>query len=92
MNARECVDLAWGRWVYVHWARPHSGRTVAQGSAAAQGSPGAQKSHGALRLSVRSPMLWPKHHQREKTHARAVLREIAWPFDGRAAVDTSNGR
>ena len=65
---------------------PAQGRTVAQGSAAAQGSPGAQKSHGALRLSVRSPMLWPKHHQREETRARAALREIAWPFDGCAAV------
>ena len=83
MNARECVDLALGRWVYVPWGR---GRTVAQGSAAAQESPVAQKSHGALRLSVRSPMLCPKHHQREETRARAKLREIAWPFNGRAAV------
>ena len=62
------------------------GRTVAQGSPAAQGSPVAQKSHGAVRLSVRSPMLCPKHHQREETCARAALREIAWPFDGRVAV------
>ena len=44
------------------------------------------KSHGAVRLSVRSPMLCPKHPQREETRARAALREIAWPFDGRAAV------
>ena len=27
-----------------------------------------------------------KHPQREETRARAALREIAWPFDGRAAV------
>ena len=40
----------------------------------------------AVRLSVRSPMLCPKHHQREETRARAALREIAWPFDGHAAV------
>ena len=53
---------------------------------AAQGSPVAHKSHGAVRLSVRSPMLCPKHPQREETRARAALREIAWPFDGRAAV------
>ena len=65
---------------------PARGRTVAQGIAAPQGSPVAQKSHGALRLSVRSPMLCPKHHQREETCARAAIREIAWPFDGRAAV------
>ena len=71
---------------------PARGRTVAQGSAAAQGSPVAQKSHGALRLSVRRPMLCPKHHQREETRARAAFREIAWPFDGRATADTSNGR
>ena len=57
---------------------PASGCTVAQGSPAAQGSPVAQR-HGAVRLSVRSPMLCPKHHQREE-------REITWPFDGRAAV------
>ena len=65
---------------------PARGRTVAQGSPAAQGSPVAHKSHGAVRLSVRSPMLCPKHPQREETRARAALREIAWPFDGRAAV------
>ena len=65
---------------------PVRGRTVPQGSPAAQGSPVAQKSHGTVMLSVRSPMLCPKHHQREETRARAVLREIAWPFDGRVAV------
>ena len=65
---------------------PAQGRTVAQGSAAAQGSPGTQKSHGRLRLGARSPMLWPKHHQREETRARAALKEIAWPFDGSEAV------
>ena len=65
---------------------PARGRTVAQGSPEAQGSPAAQGSHGAVRLNVRSPMLCPKHHQREETRARAALREIAWPFDGRAAV------
>ena len=52
---------------------PARGRTVAQGSPAAQGSPVAHKSHGALRLSVRSPMLCPIHHQREETRARARL-------------------
>ena len=31
-------------------------------------------------------MLWPKHHQREETHTRAVLREITWPFDSREMV------
>ena len=46
---------------------PARGRTVAQGSPAAQGSPVAHKSHGAVRLSVRSPMLCPKHPQREET-------------------------
>ena len=65
---------------------PVRGRTVAQGSPAAQGSPVTQKSHGAVRLSVRSPMICPKHHQREETRAHAALREIAWPFDGRAAM------
>ena len=59
---------------------PARGRTVAQGSPAAQGSPG------------RSQKPWsgwvecPKHPQREETRARAALREVAWPFDGRAAV------
>ena len=48
---------------------PARGRTVAQGSPAAQGSPVAHKSHGAVRLSVRSPMLCPKHPQREETRA-----------------------
>ena len=71
---------------------PARGGTVAQGSPAAQGSPVAQKRHGAVRLSVRSPMLCPKHHQREETRARAALREIVWPFDGRATADTSNMR
>ena len=50
---------------------PVRGRTVAQGSPAAQGSPVAHKRHGAVRLSVRSPMLCPKHHQREEMCARA---------------------
>ena len=59
---------------------PARGRTVAQGSPAAQGSPVAHKSHGAVGLSA------PKHPQREETRARAALREVAWPFDGRAAV------
>ena len=49
---------------------PALGRTVTQGSPAAQGSPVAHKSHGAVRLSVRSPLLCPKHHQREETRAR----------------------
>ena len=73
---------------------PARGRTVAQGSPAAQGSPVAQKSHGAVSLSVRSPMLCPKHHQREETRACAALREIAWSFDGRGSgmADTSNSR
>ena len=71
---------------------PARGRTVAEGSPAAQGSPVAQKRHGSVRLSVRSPMLCPKHHQREETRARAALREIAWPFDGRAAVRQCDGR
>ena len=52
----------------------------------AKGSPGAQKSHGGLRLGAKSPMLWPKYHQREETRARAALREITWPFDGRETV------
>ena len=65
---------------------PAQGSTVAQGSPAAQGSPGAQKSNGGLRLGARSPMLWPKHHQREEMRASAALRETAWPFDGREAV------
>ena len=56
MNARECVDWVWGRWVYVPWARPARGRTVAQGSPAAQGSPVAHKSHGAVRLSVQNTL------------------------------------
>ena len=61
---------------------PNHGRAVAQGSPAAHGSPGVQKSNGGLRLCARSPALWPKHQMR----ARAALREIAWPFDGREAV------
>ena len=59
---------------------PARGRTVAQGSPAAQGSPVAHKSHGAVRLSVRSPMLCPKHPQREETRARAALRESPGPL------------
>ena len=53
---------------------PAHGRTVAQGSAAAQGSPVAQERHGAVRLSVRSPMLCPKHHQREETRVESPSR------------------
>ena len=64
----------------------YPGRDPARGGTVAQGSPAAQGSHGAVRLSVHSPMLCPKHHQREETHARGALREIAWPFDGHAAV------
>ena len=56
MNARECVDWVWGRWVYVPWARPARGRTVAQGSPAAQGSPVAHKSHGAVGLSAQNTL------------------------------------
>ena len=64
MNARECVDWVWGRWVYVPWRDPARGRTVAQGSPAAQGSPVAHKSHGAVRLSVQNTL-------REKRRALA---------------------
>ena len=59
---------------------PARGRTVAQGSPAAQGSPVAHKSHGAVGLSAQNTL-------REKRLALgAALREVAWPFDGRAAV------
>ena len=67
--------LTW-HWVvgFMYPGRDHArGRTVAKGSPAAQESPVAQKSHGPVRLSVRSPMLCTKHHQREETRARAAL-------------------
>ena len=65
---------------------PAQGRTVAQGSAAAQGSPVAQKSHGGLRFSVRSPMLCPKHHQREET------RDVRRPTHQMVVESLSRGR
>ena len=80
MNARECVDWVWGRWVYVPWARPRAGRTVAQGSPAAQGKPVAHKSHGAVGLSAQNTL-------REKRLALARRSgKSPGPFDGRAAV------
>ena len=80
MNARECVDWVWGRWVYVPWARPRAWPHCRSGKPCGSGKP------------CRSQKPWsgwvecPKHPQREETRARAALREVAWPFDGRAAV------
>ena len=56
MNARECVDWVWGRWVYVPWARPRAWPHCRSGSPAAQGSPVAHKSHGAVGLSAQNTL------------------------------------
>ena len=88
---QESVSTLHGVIGFMYTGRdPAQGSAVAQGSPAAQGSPGAQKSHRGLRLGARSPMLLPKHHQREETRACAALRKIAWPFDGHEAP--SRGR
>ena len=80
MNARECVDWGMG--------------SLGLCTLGATPRVAALSLREALRLrealSLTKPWSgWvecPKHPQREETRARAALREVAWPFDGRAAV------
>ena len=74
MNARECVDWVWGRWVYVPWARPRAWPHCRSGKPCGSGKP------------CRSQKPWsgwvecPKHPQREETRARAALRKSPGPL------------
>ena len=81
MNARECIDLAWG--LCTLGATPLRAALRHKEALRLREALALRKSHGGLGLGARSPMLWPKHHQREETRAWVALREIAWPFDGR---------